>query len=502
MASPETSIGATELVGAVVSEALPSDWGCVYLGGFPTSRVPDRAVAVSPAGGALPLSWAFGRARPLMVRGRVKVLIRDTNRDGSDNWDWMRQTASRIASRLDSVQATREIAVDETLSLSPDVSVEVRSTFPRDVFIRVSQPPSFVQYGTPGAGPEGPRLNIIELAAEVAWWTERIRPATAGLGPWDPLRFEVPSAPRVVRSVAVAPSGGPGRVLAGGQFTARAVPRMLPADPRFPPSVGPGSVPHGAPIDPPRSDGLLWVNANIPTRSSRGELDIFAQGSGNVVTATRGLGGGAVRIDGAHVLTAPTMRLRVEVSSWFDAAAERDWALLLQDHAKPPAQYVFRLADATRAVVSGDETYTFDWAPETPPKTSDQWDWSAVDLTRFRLAAAPSRPAPGAPFRIRYALRWSDGEAVGHHDADAGGGAVILPVFAANRPAGGTLEQLVSVSTAVQPARGQEFDVLFEGVEGCVVFGEQAVGSPDPQQAPAAGGSPFHPGFSSGFGSG
>lgn len=506
MASPDPAVGATELVAAVVLAALPSDWDVVYLGGFPTGRSPNRAAAVSPAGGALPQQFTFGRADPFYLRGRCRVLLRDRNRDGSDDWRWLRDTANRLHSRLSRVQANGLIRYDETLGLSRDVFEVATSTFGPDIWFRISTPPSFIQYGTPGAGSaSGPRLNLIEMSVEVTWLPDRVRPFFAALGPWSPASLPVllpdePAQAAVVRTVEVGAGGGQGRVLAGGQAVVRAVPRRLPADERVPPSVGPGAVLHATPLAD-RADGLLWVNANIATESSRGVLNLFAQDSGNVVTATRGQGGGPVRIDGAYVIDGPPMRLRIVVSGYFDAAAEMDFAILLQDKADPPARYVFRLRDGVRANVSGDETYTFDWTAEKAPDPGDQWDWSAVDLTRFRLQAVDSRPPDEPRYRIRWRPRWSADDVVGERVYEGGDGVAVFPALAGERPAGGSLEQVVSVESIDDPpiTRGREYAVAVSGVSGCVVWGEFEPAVADANGAPADG-RHFHSSFSEDFG--
>ena len=532
MASPDCAAGATELVGAVVADLIPSDWDGVYLGGFPSERTPNRAAAVSPAGGALPLSRVFGQARPEYVRGRVKVLLRDRNRDGSDNWAWLRQAANRIAARLDQVQANGHIAVAEWLHLTRDVRVPCdphvgegdedapRATYGPDIWMRVSQPPSFVQYGTPGTGTAGPRLNLIELAVEVTWRPERVRPLSAAIGPWSTDRLAADGTEYTVRSTEISAAGGAGRVWIGGGLTARAVSRLLPADDRVPPSV-PGSAgffPHGdAPISGPpagrENDGMQWVNERISTTSSRGVLNIFSQTSGNLVTRTRGLGGGVVRIHGAFVLAGEPMRLRIEVSGYFDAAAERDFAFLLQDRGNPPARYVFRLRDAVRAVVSGDDTYTFPWSASKPPDAGDQWDWSLVDLTLFRLAAEQSRPPENPRFRLRWRPRWAApvpqpdppvaAEPLGEDVVvEQSGAQVVLPLVSGARPGGGNLEQVVSVVSADDPplTRRQGYAVEVSGVEGCVVWGEYEPAAPDPQGGAPPAARHFHHAFSPDFG--
>ena len=400
------SIGALELVAAALRRVLPRDYD-IHTGGFREGNPPDRACALMPFGGRGVVRRP-GTRTPKFAIQRVRVGLRDANRDNA--YDWIRRMAERIHHHLDAVSSIDPITLDETIYFSPGVYLEgVRSTFGKGIFFTVTAAPAFRDVSEDTAKERrARRVFTARMDVEVKWQPRRDRPLSVPLGPWSSARYPVllPTQTPVVytaRTTAVPPAGGRGRVFVGGEVeVGDAVSRLLPGDPRNP-RITPEEGGEGNPL-PARDDGLLWVNVGIPTEDRSGVLDIWTRStSGNEIRT-------GVRITRADVLD--TDQLRVRVSRHLvdadlpDGVTTDDLAFLVQDQASPPNRYILRLADATEATFSGDDVYLFPFTPDPKVETTDTWDWALVDLTKFRLDPVQSDPVENPTWRLRWRVRW------------------------------------------------------------------------------------------------
>lgn len=485
-------ISGADLVRALIRFAAPGD-AEIRIGGLPMAD-PQWAIGITDDGGSRPEYYTFDV--PRYVTDRVRIVVRDRYRDSEHDNRWSRSTLAALRERLERIRGDAVAGVEEEIfATTGQPAVPVSSSYP-DVWCTEAGGP---RWRIIPAGDNRGRTAGVEFHVAVKYRPERTRPAVSQLGPWDPASLPAGGQAAVVGQTEIPRAGAPGRVLAAGQVTCGApVPRMLPPDPRIPTDGAAQTSPLTG-----REDGVLWFNARVGTETHQGVFDLFGQGGGDL-TATLGEGGTAVEFMRADVLDA-TEQIRLRVSRYFAAAEEAHLAFFLQDHENPPHRYVFRLSEAERRRFDGEDGYLLAFVPQEKIEATDLWDWTLADLRRFRLDPVRSVLPPNPRWRLRWQLRWQG--ASGFLEPGAAGEDVLdfdgprtrqLQLVEAQRPAGGMLEQVVTLESRDDPplTRLQGYSVPC-AAEGVIIHGER---EPSGEAPPPAGQSQAHTaGFDEGF---